>query len=451
MPIVDADSQFYRAVPPGTAPDYDSDNPILRVIGLVETLEPAADREHYLADSVQHLLPFSELGLYGPSGGDWQIADPRQQDNKNDFQKQNVNSFRAADFTISRGYATAGDWTGTFVRFAYSASPLSELGRVSDGNPGASLRLYTQIGDTGSDGLILVPYQPRTRRFEVELWSFGGGAGVLRPLLGPRGQAALDAGLIQLRPDLVRGDAAAFTGPAFDGDREAAVRSGNALGLFNRAADHTMHPVRPLRIETAWANESATAWDSRQGQNHVHTFSMVLRGWNHYMQVGQSRNPHGGVGFLEFRNLMSNYFGIEGDRRAALGQEWLPELGRDLEPYNFDAGTWRPAEAFAVGAKAGTTKRETFMTVDYMDLHILQPDCGIGIHRHRDNQEVFFLIDGKGLMIVGDWAERPERQRAFEVRTMVPGDLSLCKTGQLHALFNALDEPASLFMFGGYD
>jgi hypothetical protein len=25
--------------------------------------------------------------------------------------------------------------------------------------------------------------------------------------------------------------------------------------------------------------------------------------------------------------------------------------------------------------------------MEYMDLHILKPECGIGIHRHRDNQE----------------------------------------------------------------
>jgi mannose-6-phosphate isomerase-like protein (cupin superfamily) len=204
-----------------------------------------------------------------------------------------------------------------------------------------------------------------------------------------------------------------------------------------------------LRLELAWANQSATTWDSRGGQNHHYEFGMQLRGWNAYFQIGQSKNPHGGIGFLEFRNLFSNYFGHETQRRAALGTDWSPELGRRLEPWNFDAHTWRPTEPS--GPKAGAAKREDFLAVEYMDLHILQPDCGIGIHRHRDNQEVFFLLQGKGLMIVGDWLKHPRRQRAFEIRTKLPGDLTICKTGQLHALYNALDEPASLFMFGGYD
>ena len=39
--------------------------------------------------------------------------------------------------------------------------------------------------------------------------------------------------------------------------------------------------------------------------------------------------------------------------------------------------------------------------------------------------------------------------RSFE--TLEPGDLTICKTGQLHALYNHTDEQIQLFMFGGYD
>jgi mannose-6-phosphate isomerase-like protein (cupin superfamily) len=449
MEIVDADAAFFQPVPPGTAPAYDIDNPILKVIDIVETLEPSAEREHYLADSVQHLLPFSECGLYGPSGGG--PADPRQQDNKNDFQKQNITGFKLGDMMVSRGYAVAGGWIGAFVRLAYHGSPFTALAQAANANPGTSLRLFVRIGSVASGSLITVPYHPATGRYEVELWSFDGGAAALRPLLGVKGAAALDAGRIQLRPDLVRGNLGAFTGPGFDADREGAVRGGGGLSIFNREAGHTMHPIRPLRVEMAWANEAAAVWDSNGGQNHVYEFSMAFRGWNNFFQIGQSKNPHGGIGFLEFRNLMSNYFTYESERRQAFGAAWAPELGRSLNPYNFDANTWRPGEPNPVGPKAGVAKSEAFMTVEYMDLHILQPSCGIGIHRHRDNQEVFLLMQGKGTMIVGDWCQMPGRGRAFEVRTMLPGDLTLCKAGQLHALFNALDEPASLFMFGGYD
>jgi hypothetical protein len=447
MEIVHADEQNFVSVPIGQAPAYDTQNPILRLVRHVEEAELAAEREHYLADTLQYLVPFEELGLYSPGDGP-DLADPRQQDNKNDFQKQNIARISFGDMSFVRGYASAGDWTGSFLKLCYADGPYTTLWKEGGGSPGDSLRLFLRIGQAQTTELLTVPYNPLTQRYDVELWSFEGG-GSIRPHLGAKGQAAFDAGLIQVRPDLVKGNLAAFTGPGFDEEREAALRSGGALGLFQRWPEHTMHPIRPLRLELAWANQSATTWDSRGGQNHHYEFGMQLRGWNAYFQIGQSKNPHGGIGFLEFRNLFSNYFGHETQRRAALGTDWSPELGRRLEPWNFDAHTWRPTEPS--GPKAGAAKREDFLAVEYMDLHILQPDCGIGIHRHRDNQEVFFLLQGKGLMIVGDWLKHPRRQRAFEIRTKLPGDLTICKTGQLHALYNALDEPASLFMFGGYD
>jgi hypothetical protein len=91
------------------------------------------------------------------------------------------------------------------------------------------------------------------------------------------------------------------------------------------------------------------------------------------------------------------------------------------------------------------------MAVDYMDLHILKPECGIGIHRHRDNQEIFFLLTATGIMVTGDRCQFPDRERCFEIRTMTAGSFSLLKPGNLHALFNVTDEEISLLMFGGYD
>jgi mannose-6-phosphate isomerase-like protein (cupin superfamily) len=29
----------------------------------------------------------------------------------------------------------------------------------------------------------------------------------------------------------------------------------------------------------------------------------------------------------------------------------------------------------------------------------------IGLHRHRDNQEIFFMMEGTGLMFCGDWCQ----------------------------------------------
>jgi len=91
------------------------------------------------------------------------------------------------------------------------------------------------------------------------------------------------------------------------------------------------------------------------------------------------------------------------------------------------------------------------MAVDYMDLHLLHGDSGIGLHRHRDNSEVFYVSRGRGLMVIGDWCKMPQRDRAFELRTLREGHFAMLKGGQLHALLNVTDEPMQLLMFGGYD
>jgi mannose-6-phosphate isomerase-like protein (cupin superfamily) len=443
------ESEISRVVVSPQRPNYDVGNPILRVMRSVERVDLAAERENYVADSLQYILPYRDLALYSPAGGDSGIIDPRNQDNKNDFQKQNIVDFNLEDVYLVRGYATAGDWTGSFLQISYRGAG-TELERASGGTMGPFIQAFVRVGPNQSTGLLRLPYNPATTRYEIELWGFNGTN--LRDLLDMKGKAAIDSGRLVQRPDLVKGSIFAFTGQGFDAVREAGNRQPDPAPtkLFDREPDHTMHPIRPVHVELAFANESATAWDSRGGRNYHLEFNMLFRGWKNYLAVGISPNPHGGIGFLEYRNLLSNYFSYEAERRAGLGAAWQNELGRDLDTWNFDSNTWNYGEPGG-GPKPSGPKRERFMAVDYMDLHLLQPDCGIGIHRHRDNQEVFFMLQGKGLMIVGDWCQFENRDRAFEIRTMVAGDLTICKTGQLHALFNSTDEVCSLFMFGGYD
>jgi hypothetical protein len=186
----------------------------------------------------------------------------------------------------------------------------------------------------------------------------------------------------------VHGQLSDFVGVPFDDARTAARNAGQGINMLDRVPNHAMHPVRPLRLELAWADATATKWDKATGGNYVYEFSMSLRGWDSYFATGDSQNPHGGVGGLEYRNLYSNYFGHEDQRRGELGPAWTPELGRMLRDWQFDADHNRPSGK----------QREDFFAVDYIDLHILKPAAVIGMHRHRDNQEVFLLMEGRGLM-----------------------------------------------------
>jgi hypothetical protein len=413
--IVHSDAVF--RVDPGP-PDYDSANPLVRLLGLVERSRLAAEREHYEAQSLQHIFPFNWLELYGPSPPNTDLFDPTQQDVKTDFQKQNVRDFRLGDTRAQRGWLSTGDWRGPFLQLSYRAGPDSALAQAA-GQLGDSIGCVVSV--QGSNPATLrVPYDETTGTYLVELWGRSGDG--LRDRLDAAGKAALDAGLLQARPDVVTGG-----GEDFHRDRvtEADLRS--------VSPQHAMHPINPLYVDVRWtaAADGSGASDPTSGTTRL-GFEMRVRGWDAFLSVGLSPNPHGGVGQLEYRNLFSNYGRYQGSG----------ELARRLEPWNFDAMGGK-------GHASGDT--EPFMAVDYMDLHVLDPACGIGLHRHRDNQEIFLMLDGDGLMVIGDWVDSGTRARSLEVRRLPAGSLALLKGGNLHGLMNPADQRASLFMFGGYD
>lgn len=412
--LVHSDAVF--RVGPGEPRDYDSDNALLALLAVVERVRLAAERECYEPTSLQHLLPHAFLELWGPSPPNTDNLDPATQDDKTDFHKQNVRRFELADTQAARGWAAAGDWRGPFLSLTYRGGPDSALSEAAGGQLSGEIGCVVAI-DGRPRATLRAPYDAETDRYVVELW--GRDHGGLRDLLGARGQAAVDAGSLVGRPDLVSGAASDFDRMAVDGKDMRGV-----------ATQHTMHPVLPLYLDVTWT-QSPDGGGASDGPHRL-GFEMIVRGWDHYLAVGFSGNPHGGVGTLEYRTLLSNYGAYAGSG----------ELARVLEPWNFDAHGNK-------GHRSGD--REAFMTVDYMDLHILEPACGIGLHRHRDNQEIFFMLAGEGIMVIGDWADSGRRTRSFEVRRLAPGHFAMLKGGNLHGLMNPADVPNSLFMFGGYD
>ena len=416
MQIVHSDSVV--RVPPGTSPDYDKNNPLAALLQIVEVITLAGERMWYDADNFQFLVPIRSLVLYGPQGDESNVLDPALQDNKTDFQKQNVKQFVVADALIVRGLVTVGAWTGPFLRLSYEGGPDSALARAANGLLGDAICIWLKVGDSAAPAPIRVPYNPRTHRYDIEFWGYP--KNDLRTLLTGQAADAFDRGELLVAPALVHGDASAFAREKLENQKLADI-----------APTDTMHPTRPLRIEIAWASADQKFWDSQDGRNYVYQFNMTQRGWDRFLSVGSSGNPHGGTGFLEYRNLLSNYGAYAGTN----------ELTRALEPWMFDA--------FNSKAKAGTV--EPFMAVDYVDLHVLRTECGIGLHRHRDNAEIFFLIRGRGYMVVGDWCQMPDRDRCLEIRTMLAGDLVMLRGGNLHGLMNPTDEDLFLLMFGGYD
>ena len=416
MEIMHSDNIF--RVEPSTQPNYNANNPMLKLLGLMERVQLAAEREFYLMGQAQYLFPFDFLELYGPTAPNSDVLDPTRQDDKTDFQKQNVRNFNTTDTHLARGLATVGDWTGPFLRLSYRGGPDSQLSVASGHKLGGRIKLWVRVGNVATPALISVPYNETADRYEVELWGFPGND--LGSRLDEKGQMAFDRGELLVRPDMLKGSAADFRREVLNDRYMAEV-----------APDNSMHPILPLHVEVAWTDDEQKVWDSQGGANYQYEFNMILRGWENFLGTGISANPHGGLGFLEYRNLLSNYFRYTSS----------DELGRSLEPWNFDA----------FGNKSDMSRRENFMTVDYMDLHILKTDCGIGLHRHRDNQEIFLMMSGRGYMVIGDWCKMSQRERCFEIRTLRAGHFAMLKGGNLHGLMNPTDEDIALFMFGGYD
>lgn len=402
--------------------DYNVKNPTTKLMhAMEESYFFAENLDCYLVDSIQFLFPFSHLDIYGPSGPDHGILNPEIQDNKTDFQKQNIKDFILTDTHLSRGWVSVDGQARPFLKISYTGGTDSKLSELSGNKLDAFIYLWINVQGKRASELIKVPYNEDTDRYEVELWTFPDGNN-LSDKLSEKGKASMQSGNLQVRNDLIYGSLNDFAREGLD-DKN----------MYQVAPDNTMHPVLPLRIELAWTDHTQKFWDSQNGRNYNYQFNMLLRGWDNYIQVGVSGNPHGGIGFLHYRNLMSNYkpFTVPS------------ELSRPVMPWMFDAD--------GVKSSNGEVREERSLSVDYIDLHVLKPECAIGIHRHRDNQEIFFLMSGKAYMMVGDWYKFSDRERAFEIRTLLPGSYSLLKAGQLHCLVNALDIDASLLMFGGYD
>lgn len=69
--------------------------------------------------------------------------------------------------------------------------------------------------------------------------------------------------------------------------------------------------------------------------------------------------------------------------------------------------------------------------------NILEPGATVGEHLHQGDEEIYFILDGSGIMI--------EDGEEFEIHA---GDLSLVQSGHSHGLINSLDSSMRFLVIG---
>ncbi|MFP4250254.1 MAG: cupin domain-containing protein [Armatimonadota bacterium] len=73
----------------------------------------------------------------------------------------------------------------------------------------------------------------------------------------------------------------------------------------------------------------------------------------------------------------------------------------------------------------------------FMHDDMLEPGAEIGEHLHNGDEEVYFVVEGHGTMIV-DGEEHP----------IGPGDVSVCRSGHSHGIRNSEDGTMRLIVVG---
>jgi hypothetical protein len=272
--------------------NYNIKNPVLKLMHLMETASVMAeDMSCYIADSFQYLFPFAQLILHGPAGNDRNLLNPESQDNKTDFQKQNVKDFTTTHAFLMRGWVSIGNWTGTFLKLSYLGGPDSTLSQLSGHQLSDHIYVWAKMRGKAMLTPVKVPYNEQTNRYELEIWGYSGDD-VLKHL-SDKGRTALNRGAILISPDLLPGTMDDFNREGLD-----------SRNMYEVAPENAMHPLLPFDIELAWGDHTKTFWDAQNGSNYHYAFNMIQRGWNQFMEVGVSASPHGGVGFLHYRNLL---------------------------------------------------------------------------------------------------------------------------------------------------
>lgn len=94
------------------------------------------------------------------------------------------------------------------------------------------------------------------------------------------------------------------------------------------------------------------------------------------------------------------------------------------------------------GGSGSIVFREIFANKDFKSqlefLHetYIKPRSTIGYHKHEGNEEIYYIVDGEGLMVVDD-----------EEKIVGPGDAVITQSGSSHSLKNMGSKDLKIIVF----
>lgn len=87
----------------------------------------------------------------------------------------------------------------------------------------------------------------------------------------------------------------------------------------------------------------------------------------------------------------------------------------------------------SVIVKAIAAKDELCSKGRLFNQNTLEPGCGIGIHDHYCETEIYFIEEGEAVY----------NDNGTEI-TVAPGDVAICRSGESHGIINKSDKPCKL-------
>jgi len=181
------------------------------------------------------------------------------------------------------------------------------------------------------------------------------------------------------------------------------------------------HPLRPARIRLRFLDAAGAALAA-----HDTAFKMIRRGWDSFRSDRWSNFPHGGTGSIESVVFYVSEFN---DPDHVL---------REVEP-------GRP---LANGQPASEKTVERFFPAKYMQYVRFGPSASIGIHRHKDFLDAFWVTKGSGMGVVIDSISLDGVEPTVELRRLRAFEGMIVRPGQMHGILRDTEEPLEMFAFG---